>query len=188
MGGDGLEEGWVREVLTFWFDDIGPAGWFRKSDATDDAIRARFLPVYEKLAASDDPSHLLSHADRGLAALIVLDQFSRNMFRNSPRAFESDPLARRIADVAIARGLDQAVARDRRIFFYLPFEHSEDATDQMRSVMFIAALGDADFTAYVEAHERVIDRFGRFPHRNAILGRSSTPEEMAFLAEPGSSF
>lgn len=188
MGADDLTEGWVRDVLTFWFVDIGPAGWFRKSEATDDAIRSRFLPVYETLAACDDPGLLVSKVDVALASLIVLDQFPRNMFRNSPRSFESDPLARRVADIAIARGLDQSAAPERRVFFYLPFEHSEDASDQERSVMLIAALGDADFTAYAEAHKRIIDRFGRFPHRNAVLGRSSTPEELAFLAEPGSSF
>ncbi|MFM1813449.1 MAG: hypothetical protein RLZ98_144 [Pseudomonadota bacterium] len=179
---------WAEDVLANWFDGVGPEGWFRKDDRVDAEIRRRFLPLHARLSALEDVSAVTGDADTSLAAIIVLDQFSRNMFRNSPAAFATDDLARRIADHAIGLGYDSQVAADRRVFFYLPFEHSEDAGDQRRSVRLISALGDDQFTAYAEAHKAVIDRFGRFPHRNGILGRISTPEEEAYLSEPGSGF
>jgi uncharacterized protein (DUF924 family) len=123
-----------------------------------------------------------------LAAVIVLDQFSRNMFRGSPGAYAADPLARRLARLAVDQGHDQAVAVRERLFFYLPFEHSEDRQDQQLSLRLITALGDDGLARYAAAHKEIIDRFGRFPHRNAALGRVSTAEEIALLKEPANSF
>lgn len=178
---------WVAEVLAFWFDELTRKQWFNGGEAVDRAIRERFLPAHAaaRAAAKTD---LVRDADTALAALIVLDQFSRNMFRGQPGAFACDAKALGLAEAAIARGLDQAVAVERRIFFYLPLEHAEDAARQRRSVELVSALGDADYTKYAQAHEAVVVRFGRFPHRNAILGRPSTPEEVEFLKQPGSAF
>ena len=116
-----------------------------------------------------------------LAAVIVVDQFSRNMFRGTPRAFAADPIARRLARRAVDRGFDLSMTREERLFLYLPFEHSEDREDQARSVHLIGQLGHDGWTRYAQAHQSIIDRFGRFPHRNAILGRTSTPDELALL-------
>jgi uncharacterized protein (DUF924 family) len=123
-----------------------------------------------------------------LAAVIVLDQFSRNMFRSTPRAFAADPIARRLARQAVERGLDVSMAREERLFMYLPFEHSEDREDQALSVHLIGQLGHEEWTRFALAHQSIIDRFGRFPHRNAVLGRTSTKEEIALLEESMGSF
>ena len=113
--------------------------------------------------------------------MILLDQFPRNIFRGSARAFAADPLARAVADRAIARGFDQRVAQAQRLFFYLPFEHSEQLADQERAVALVRALGDADLLKWAELHADIIRRFGRFPHRNAALGRTTSRVEQAFL-------
>ncbi|HEU5272563.1 MAG TPA: DUF924 family protein, partial [Xanthobacteraceae bacterium] len=145
----------------------------------DADIRTRFLATYEAAAAGrlawDET------ADGALALLIVLDQFPRNMFRGSARAFAADPLARTIASRAIERGFDQAAAPSERSFFYLPFEHSEALADQERCIALNRAAGDADALKWAEQHADIIRRFGRFPHRNKALGRATTPEEQAFL-------
>lgn len=181
------EPAWVADVLRYWFEELTLEQCFEKSDATDSAIRERFTALHEQLAVNDGA--IRTEAPRELlAAIIVFDQFSRNIFRGSPRAFATDPIARRLARTAIADGLDQAMSKRERIFVYLPFEHSEDAADQEQSVALFATLGDAELDKYAVAHKVIIDRFGRFPHRNAALGRESTPEEVAFLKEPMSSF
>ena len=131
---------------------------------------------------------LLADAKTALAAAIVLDQFSRNMFRGTPGAFANDAKALAIAQKAIAKGFAGALSGDERLFLYLPFEHHENVDAQARSVELISALGDPELTKYAQAHKDIIDRFGRFPHRNAILGRTSTAEEMEFLNGQGSSF
>jgi uncharacterized protein (DUF924 family) len=123
-----------------------------------------------------------------LAAVIVLDQMSRNMFRDTPRAFSADAKALRLAKAAVARGFDDDLTKDQRLFLYLPFEHSEDRRSQARSVALISSLGDAELQKWAEDHKAVIDRFGRFPHRNGVLGRVSTREEAEFLQQPDSSF
>ncbi len=187
MSGGPADSRWVDDVLEFWFEEVGPDRWFRKDERLDQTIRDRFLELYEMLASAAAADALAS-PERALAAIVILDQFARNMFRGTARAFVTDPPARDIAAAAIAAGLDQALPRDRRVFFYLPFEHSERLADQERAVALISALGDAEQTRYAEAHRAVIARFGRFPHRNAALGRESTPEEIEFLALPGSSF
>jgi uncharacterized protein (DUF924 family) len=118
----------------------------------------------------------------------VFDQMPRNMFRDHPHAFATDKKALGIAIAAVARGLDEGMTKDERAFCYLPFEHAEDPQSQARCVALMAALGDPELTKWAEAHKAIIDRFGRFPHRNAILGRPSTPEESEFLKGPSSSF
>ena len=178
---------WVGEVLRFWFAEIAPAQWFKKDPAFDADIRGRFLALHEALVARAD-DELVADAQTALAAVIVLDQMSRNMFRDTPRAFAADPKARRLAEAAIARGFDSGLSKDQRKFLYLPFEHCEDRAAQARAVALTTSLGDPDLVKWAQAHRAIIDRFGRFPHRNAILGRVSTPEEIEFLKQPGSSF
>lgn len=177
---------WADEVLKFWFQELGESRWFGKSDAIDGQIRDRFLSLHEQLVANEGED--ITTPRPLLAAVIVLDQFSRNMFRGTPRAFATDPVARRLARAAIARGFDLGMTRAERMFLYLPFEHSEDRGDQALAVDLIRRLGHAEWTRYAEAHQAIIDRFGRFPHRNAILGRASTAEEIAALKEPMGSF
>lgn len=177
---------WADEVLKFWFQELGESRWFGKSDAIDGQIRDRFLSLHEQLVASEGED--ITTPRPLLAAVIVLDQFSRNMFRGTPRAFATDPVARRLARAAIDRGFDLGMTRAERMFLYLPFEHSEDRGDQALAVDLIRRLGHAEWTRYAEAHQAIIDRFGRFPHRNAILGRASTAEEIAALKEPMGSF
>jgi uncharacterized protein (DUF924 family) len=178
---------WVTRVLTYWFTEVGSAGWFTKSDATDTAVRERFLALYETLAA-DIPEACYERPDAALAGVVVLDQFSRNMFRGSGRSFAADPAAVMLATHAIARRFDRDFTIEQRLLLYLPFEHAESLALQERSVRLIGALGDPRWTDYAERHRVIIARFGRFPHRNAALGRTTGPEEAAFLSEPGSSF
>jgi uncharacterized protein (DUF924 family) len=155
--------------------------------AFDAAIRERFLPLHEGLVSRAD-DELVADVRTALAAVIVLDQMSRNMFRGTARAFAADPQALRLAQAAVARGFDTGLPKDRRKFFYLPFEHCEDQKAQARCVELMASLGDPKLTKWAEAHKAVIDRFGRFPHRNAVLERPSTLDEVEFLKQPGSSF
>jgi uncharacterized protein (DUF924 family) len=142
--------------------------------------------VLEELTAQAPDAAL--GPQRALATVIVLDQFPRNIFRGNARAFATDALALAVAKAAIVRGLDGKLPREQRVFLYLPFEHSENAADQLRCVELMAALGDEEYARFALLHKAVIDRFGRFPHRNAVLGRASTPEEEAFLKESSSSF
>jgi uncharacterized protein (DUF924 family) len=182
-----LQIGWVADVLRFWFEDTDPKQWFEKDEAFDARVRRRFLGLHEAVAAQPSEA-LLRDARTARAALIVLDQMPRNMFRGSERAFATDAKALKIAEALVARGWDAGLSRDERLFCYLPFEHAEDASAQTRCVALFSALGDADLTRWAEAHKAIIDRFGRFPHRNAALGRPSTREETEFLEQPGSSF
>jgi uncharacterized protein (DUF924 family) len=171
------------EVLAFW-RAAGPKKWFTKNDAFDAEIAARFLPTY--VAAADGQlGEWEASADGALALLLVLDQFPRNIFRNSARAFAADALARAVADRAIARGFDQDAKDEERSFFYLPFEHSEVLADQERCVALARATGNADTLKWAELHAEIIRRFGRFPHRNAALGRTTTAKEQAFLDDGG---
>jgi uncharacterized protein (DUF924 family) len=186
----------AADVLLFWFGPPGERGtaqkrWFVKSEAFDREIRSRFLPLYEA-AAAGKLAHLKESAADCLALIVLLDQFPRNMFRGTPRAFASDPLALDTARHAVARGFDGALLPVERTFVYLPFEHSEALADQLKSCELTKPL-DAytetnDIYRYAVLHRDIIRRFGRFPHRNAILGRASTPEEIEFLKGPGSSF
>jgi len=171
------------DVLAFW-RAAGEQKWFAKNDAFDAEIKSRFLPTYEA-AAKGALSEWEATPEGALALTIVLDQFPRNMFRNDARAFAADALARSIAERALARGFDQRVAAGERLFFYLPFEHSESTADQERACALVRALGDPDLLRWAELHADIIRRFGRFPHRNAVLGRVSTAAEQAFLDEGG---
>jgi len=169
----------AADVVAFW-RAAGLEAWFKKDAAFDDEIRRRYLATHEA-AAAGQLSAWEHSADGALALLILLDQFPRNMFRGQARMFASDPLARAIAAGAIVRGFDAQVDKEMRGFFYLPFEHSEDPADQARAVTFYKAIDDADGLKWAELHADIIRRFGRFPHRNAALGRATTPEEQAFL-------
>jgi uncharacterized protein (DUF924 family) len=178
---------WVSEVLDFWFGEIQPEQWFKKDEDFDATVRRRFLALHEVLAAKPSEA-LFADARTALAAVIVFDQMPRNMFRGSPRAFGTDSLARWIAEAAVAMGFDEGMTKEERSFLYLPFEHAEDAKAQERCVALMAALRDPELTKWAQAHKDIIERFGRFPHRNEILGRQSTEEEIEFLKQPGSSF
>jgi uncharacterized protein (DUF924 family) len=171
------------DVLAFW-RAAGEKKWFAKDDAFDAEIRTRFLPTYEA-AAHGELSAWEATPEDALALTIVLDQFPRNMFRGDARAFAADATARDIADRAIQRGFDAQVPPGERMFFYLPFEHSESMTDQERCCALFRALGNADLLHWAELHADIIRRFGRFPHRNAVLGRSTTPDEKAYLDNDG---
>jgi uncharacterized protein (DUF924 family) len=172
----------AHDVVTFW-REAGPDRWFKKDAAFDETIKRRFLATYEA-AAAGKLRDWENTAEGALALLILLDQFPRNMFRNSARAFAADPLARVVTAGALVKGFDGAFP-DLRSFFYLPFEHSEDMADQERAVALYKAAGDADNLKWAEIHADIIRRFGRFPHRNAVLGRTTTPEEQAFLDSGG---
>jgi uncharacterized protein (DUF924 family) len=172
----------ARDVVTFW-REAGPERWFEKDTAFDEDIRRRFLATHEA-AAAGKLREWENTAEGALALLILLDQFPRNMFRNSARAYATDPLARAVAAGALVKGFD-SVFPDLRSFFYLPFEHSEDLADQERALALYKAAGDTDNLKWAEIHADIIRRFGRFPHRNAVLGRATTPEEQAFLDSGG---
>ncbi len=171
-----------RDVLDFW-RDAGPQKWFRKDEAFDADFRARFLEAHEAAAAGALDAWG-SSADGALALAILLDQFPRNAFRGTARVYATDAQARRVADAAIARGDDLRVDPELRRFFYLPFMHSESLADQDRSVALNAPLG-GEAQRYAEHHRDIVARFGRFPHRNEILGRESSPEERAFISSGG---
>ena len=173
----------AADVVSFW-QKAGPDRWFKKDPAFDDEIRERFFTTYEA-AAAGQLSGWEQSAEGALALLILLDQFPRNMFRDDARAFATDPLARAITAGAIVRGFDSQVPKEMQNFFYLPFEHSEDLADQERGIAFNKAAGNAENLKWAEIHADIIRRFGRFPHRNAVLGRSTTPEEQAFLDSGG---
>lgn len=164
--------------------DAGPDRWFAKDDAFDAELRMHFLDEHFA-AARREREALLDDADGTLALILLLDQVPRNVFRDSAHAFATDPLAREYAQRAIDAGFDTCVGPALRIFFYLPFEHSEAIADQDRTVALCKALGDATYLKYAEAHRDVIRRFGRFPHRNRALARVNTPEEQAWLDAGG---
>jgi uncharacterized protein (DUF924 family) len=172
-----------QDVVAFW-RDAGPDRWFAKDEGFDALCRARFLATYEAAARGDLNDWELV-AEGALAVVLLLDQFPRNMFRGTRRAYQADATARDTADRAIERGFDKQVDPELRVFFYLPFDHSEDPADQERSVALHEAAGDAEGLKWGRHHRDLIARFGRFPHRNPILGRESTPEEQAYLAEEG---
>jgi len=173
----------AAEVVAFW-RDAGPDKWWEKDDAFDHLVRSTFLPAHET-AARGELTAWQDSAEGALALVILLDQFPRNMFRGSPHAFATDPLARSVAEAAIARGLDTATDEEMRIFFYMPYMHSEILTHQDRCVELMAALADAGSGKYAAIHRDIIAKFGRFPHRNRALGRLTTPAEKEFLDAGG---
>jgi uncharacterized protein (DUF924 family) len=167
------------EVIAFW-REAGPERWFKKDDSFDEEIRSRFLGLHER-AATGELKDWENSAEGTLALLLLFDQFPRNMFRGTARAFATDELARAITASALLKGFDAQVAPDMRAFFYLPFEHSEDLADQERGIALYKAAGDDDGLKWAHIHADIIRRFGRFPHRNPMLGRTTTSEEQAFL-------
>lgn len=172
-----------EDVLSFW-REAGPKRWFAQDPAFDAEIRERFLATHEA-AASGQLSAWEDTAEGALALVIALDQFPRNVFRRTARAFSTDMLALAAARRAVARGFDRSVSMPDRNLFYLPFQHSENLADQERCLALSEATGDAEAVKWAKIHLDVIGRFGRFPHRNAVLGRVSTPEEIAFLEGGG---
>jgi uncharacterized protein (DUF924 family) len=168
----------AASVLAFW-REAGPGKWFRKDARFDAEFRERFLNGHEA-AARGELDDWQATADGTLALLILLDQFPRNAFRGSERMFATDAKALEVARLAIAQGADQQVEADLRNFFYLPLMHSESPTDQQQAVALTEPLG-ADAHRFALLHQDIIERFGRFPHRNAVLGRATTPAEQAFL-------
>jgi uncharacterized protein (DUF924 family) len=172
-----------EEVVAFW-RAAGPQKWFRKDAAFDREIAARFLATHEA-AAAGRLSDWEATPDGAFALLLLLDQFPRNMFRGGARAFATDPLARAVAGRAIAHGFDTRAPDAERNFFYLPFMHSEHLADQERSLELACRLSDGESAKYAQIHADIIRRFGRFPHRNAVLGRATTVDEQAFLDAGG---
>ena len=167
------------EIVSFW-GEAGPDKWFEQDEGFDHAIRLRFLPTYEA-AANGEFAAWEESVEGALALVLLLDQFPRNMFRGNARAFATDALARAVADRALARGFDHATELAMRPFFYLPFMHSEALIDQERCVRLYEALGDGEQLRYAREHRDIVQRFGRFPHRNRALGRETTPAEQMFL-------
>ena len=186
----------AQQVLLFWFGPPPTRGrrdarWFGKNDAFDRECRTRFLPLHERAAAGELDSWK-EEAAKCLALVLLLDQFPRNMFRGTPRAFATDARALKAARHALGQGFDKGMLPVERMLLYLPFEHSETLADQVLACELtqpLEAFPDTeDAYRYAVAHHGIIERFGRFPHRNAILGRDSTPEETEFLKQPGSGF
>ncbi len=171
------------DVVAFW-RAAGPERWFKKDTAFDQDIRAAFLPLHEQ-AAAGKLSDWEKSVEGALALMLLLDQFPRNMFRGDPRSFATDAAALSVAKRSIGRGFDTKVASELRGFFYLPFMHAENIVEQERGIALYKSAGNADGKKWAELHADVIRRFGRFPHRNAVLGRTTTPEEQAFLASGG---
>lgn len=178
-----------REILHFWFEESSPQQWFQKNDGFDRQIRDRFLVTYE-MARDGLCDSWKQDAEGCLALCIVLDQFPRNMFRGDARAFSTDEKALAAARYAISKGFDQLVPPVRRRFLYLPFEHGENIDDQNKAVALFGKMKQDDPLGYDYAlrHLEVIEKFGRFPHRNAVLGRKNTPEEEEYLARPDAGF
>jgi uncharacterized protein (DUF924 family) len=175
-----MQSDWPTQILRFWFDELRPEAWFRKDESVDAAIRERFGALYEQLAQLR-PEQIKTPLE-SIAAVIALDQFPRNMFRGSPRAFATDALALSIAQHAIAAGFDEQLTQQQRLFLYMPFQHAEDRAVQAHSIELFTRLGLAENLDYAHRHREIIDRFGRFPHRNEVLGRESTTDEREFVA------
>ena len=171
------------DILAFW-RDAGPKRWYTSDEAFDAEVRRRFLGLWQRAAAGELASWQGSD-DGALALVIVLDQFPRNLFRDDIRTYASDAQAREVAQRAIDRGVDARIDPALREFLYLPFMHSEHLADQLRCIELSRAAGHTESLKWAEHHADIIRRFGRFPHRNRLLGRATTPEEQAFLDEGG---
>jgi uncharacterized protein (DUF924 family) len=173
---------WASQLLHFWFADHGEADWFKGGPEFDAEVTARFDGWRDALR-SQTVEHFLINPDTALAAILLFDQIPRNAHRGSAEAFATDHIALALAKSAAAAGLDSGLDNDQRLFAYLPFEHSEDADDQRESVRLISALGDDRLTQFARDHQAMIDEFGRFPHRNAALGRADRPGEAEAVAD-----
>ena len=176
-----------NDILDFWFVETAPSQWFATDDTFDAEIKSRFGDLHRQ-AIECELWDWRQQADGRLAEIIVLDQFSRNIFRDSPQAFAQDAVALALAQEAIACGDDGKLPSTQRAFLYMPFMHSESPLIHQRAVELFSQPGLEFNLKFELRHKEIIDRFGRYPHRNAVLGRTSSAEEMAFLQEPGSSF
>lgn len=184
MSSKKLPDDWAEDVLRFWFEELSEKDWFSGKTRVDTMCRERFGALYAALKATP-PDPAGADARTLLAAVIVLDQFPRNMFRRTPEAYATDNDALGLARAAVASGKDRSLNQMQRHFLYMPFMHSEDLTAQAESMQLFTELGLPDVVKYARHHHDVVERFGRFPHRNSILGRRSTPEELEFMkAEP----
>lgn len=177
----------AQMIMDFWFKETTPAQWFGKSDAFDQLLKQRFTNLHQQASAGELFSWR-SSAEGRLAEIIVLDQFSRNMYRDVPRAFAQDATALVLAQEAIALGLDQQLDQNQKAFLYMPYMHSESKIIHELALQLFTQLGNENNLKFEIMHKAIIDQFGRYPHRNAVLGRTSTPEEVAFLQQPNSSF
>lgn len=179
---DAVTADWAAALLDFWFNQVGEADWYSHDPALDHQCQARFQPLWsEKKALPADA--FLNRADDALAAVILFDQLPRNMFRGTAQAFATDALARDVARGAIAHGYDIQIGGAGRLFFYMPFQHSEALEDQELSLTLFEGAGDPRSLDFARQHHATIARFGRFPHRNAALGRKTLPEEAVAVAE-----
>lgn len=170
------QAGWVDEVLGFWFE-LEPERWWNEDPALDDSIRERFRNLRDEKRQLP-PESFLGDARTALAAVVLFDQFPRNMFRGLAEQYATDPLALAVAKAAVERGLDEQLGKAERGILYMPLQHSEDMDDQRRSLLLFTALGDDEQLGYARKHHDVIEKFGRFPHRNAILGRQPREAEI----------
>lgn len=174
-------------IIDYWFADGMPPRWFKKDDAFDAELRERFADAYET-AASGGYDSWRESAEGTIALVLLLDQIPRNIFRDTPKAFEADAKARELTQRALTYQLDQNLSILQRMFLYMPLMHSESLEEQEQGVQLFTDLGREENIRYAIAHRDVIAKYGRFPHRNAILGRTNTPEEEAYLAQPGTGF
>ncbi|MGQ3051879.1 MAG: DUF924 family protein [Roseateles sp.] len=175
------------DVLVFWFEEIRPAQWWKVEPAFDDLVRSRFGALHEQARCCELFNWRATPEGR-LAEVIVLDQFARNIHRGRPAAFAADPLALALAQEAVASGADLTLAVEQRAFLYMPYMHSESAAIHAAGEPLMKARAPQGTHEFELKHKAIVDRFGRYPHRNVILGRLSTPEEVEFLRQPGSSF
>lgn len=176
-----------KKIIEFWFEEIEKSQWWKKDENFDSLIKSRFLDIHIQATKCELFSWRKSSLGM-LAEIIVLDQFSRNMFRNEPESFAYDPIALALAQSAIDRGYDLELNTEQRSFMYMPFMHSESLLIHEEAVRLFTKLGLSSPLEYENKHKEIIYKFGRYPHRNKILGRVSTPEEVEFLTLPGSSF
>lgn len=176
-----------HDILKFWFDELAPKDWYSKNDALDNAIRSRFANIHQQ-AIRGELWRWREVAEGALAEIIILDQFSRNMFRDDPRAFASDGIALVLAQDAVFRDLHQQLNTTQKAFLLMPYMHSESLPIHEQAVALFSQPGLESNLDFEYKHKAIIERFGRYPHRNSILGRESTPEELAFLQEKDSSF
>lgn len=174
-------------VLHFWFQEIDSKLWFTKDAEFDELVRTRFLEIHNS-AMKGETFHWRKSPEGRLAEIILLDQFSRNMFRHRPESFASDAIALILAQEAVQSGADQKLSVEKRTFMYMPYMHSESLLIHEEAVKLFTALGSEDTLDFEHRHKKIIERFGRYPHRNAILGRASSAEELEFLSQPGSGF
>ena len=176
-----------NDIIQFWFEEIDSNNWYAKDDAFDALLLQRF-GAYHAAAVAGELAEWRSSAAGRLAEIIILDQFSRNLWRDTARAFAADSMALALAQDAIAAGADQELTGAQKAFLYMPFMHSESAQIHQQALQLFSQDGMQATLAFERRHHAIIERFGRYPHRNAILGRESSPAELAFLTQPGSSF